>query len=51
MKENAIKKGTKDAAKFGADAVRTQDMKVLLILMKKTLVNCCGNSLLISIPM
>ena len=35
MKENAIKKGTKDAAKFGADAVRTQDMKVLLIVIKK----------------
>ena len=37
MKENAVQKGSKNAAKFGADAFRRQDMKFLLIVTEKTL--------------
>ena len=38
MKENRIPKGTKDAAKSGVRLLfRRQDMKILLIRIKKTL--------------
>ena len=43
MKENAVPKGSKDAAKSGANNFQRQDMKVVLIVIKKTLVDFSGN--------
>ena len=43
MRENAIPKGNKDAAKSGVALFKLrQDMKVLLIVIEN-LVNCSGN--------